>query len=143
MATKKMMGCLFERNRYPGGATAKVATPKNRSELMALLGGASKVHIHARVYDRGTNSPAVDVIANAGCMGGDEPPGQGLRLFALTATSSSPTLPWSTANMTSVPDDGYCYFVPTMGLCDIVLSVSGSGATWVEIEVWYTAEFAT
>jgi len=76
MATKKMMGCLFERNRYPGGATAKVATPKNRSELMALLGGPSKVHIRVGVYDRGTNSPSVDVIANAGCMAGTSRPGR-------------------------------------------------------------------
>lgn len=138
---KKVVGQLYPRTRYLGGATAKLYYPKNRPESLKLLGGASKVYLHARVYDRSpAGTPVLDFDGAAGCFSGDNP-FEGLRTFTISATSASPALPWNAANMPTMPDDGMFLMTPTMGLLDVAAKVSGSAACWVEFEVWFTAEY--
>lgn len=137
------MGILFPRKRYTGGTTPTAYFPSDRQKLAKLLGGATAVRLHARVYDRsGTGNPSLDFGIYEGSFG-DELPREALRQFAVTATGAVPALPWNAANMTSVPDDGRLNVAPLFGLLDIAAQVSGSAATWIEFEVWYTAEFGT
>lgn len=141
--TRKVMGNLFPRKRYTGGTTPAVYFPSDRQKLARLLGGATAVHVHVRVYDRsGAGNPSLDFGIYEGCMG-DEMPREGLRQFSVTATGAVPALPWNAANMTSVPDDGRFNAAPLFGLLDIAAQVTGSAATWMEFEIWYTAEFGT
>lgn len=139
---KKVVGQLFPRTRYMGGSTAKVYFPKNRPESLKLLGGASKVYVHVRVYDRSsTGAPVLDFDGAAGCFSGENP-FEGLRSFTISAASATPTLPWNSTNMPTVPDDGTFTMTPTMGLLDVSAKVSGSAACWIEFEIWFTAEYA-
>ena len=140
---QKIIGQLMPRQRFMGAATAKLYPPQRRAELMRKLGGATKVHIHTRVYDRSpAGAPVIAFEVYAGCFG-DETPAQGLRTFAIAPASVSPAFPWSAAGGFTPPDDGYFTLTPTMGLLDILLSISGSGACWAEVEIWYTAEYGS
>ncbi len=139
---KKVVGQLFPRNRYPGGTAAKFFFSKNRAELQKVLGGATKVIMHIRVYDRSAaGAPQLEFDVSTGCFNGENP-SEALRSFAVPLTAATPTLPWSTANMTTVPDDGTFTFTSTMGLVDVAAKVSGSANTWVDFEAWFTAEYA-
>ena len=135
---RKIKGVLYKRNRYQGSTTPQLHLPVDRLKLAGMLGSADKVWIHARMFDRGSNSPSVTFDVAHGCMG-DQMPREGIAFFALTLSDVSPTLPWNTTNLTPVPNDGVFSFVPGMGLADIGMIVSGSGVTWIEIEVWFTA----
>lgn len=74
---------------------------------------------------------------------GSENPGEGVRIFAVTINGQTPSLPWNTTNMATVPDDGTFYVDVGMGLLDIAATVSGSASTWVEFEAWFTAVYST
>jgi hypothetical protein len=97
---------------------------------------------HARVYDRSsTGTPAVDFDYREGGFG-DEPPSNSLRSFTATKSNDTPTLPWNATNMANVPDDGTFQLAPTKGLLDISMKVYGTGACWVEVEMYVMAEYA-
>lgn len=140
----KVMGVLFERGRFIGSTTAKLYPSKNRLEVLKTLGGATTVHVQVRVYDRSSSgTPSIDFDVTAGCFG-EEPPGTGLRSFSITPGNVSPVaLPWTAAGGFAPPDDGYFTLVPTMGLLDVQLKISGSATTWVELEAWYTAVYGS
>lgn len=141
---QKVSGILIERGRFNGNTTAKLYPPRNRLELARKLDGATKVHLHTRVYDRASSgTPAIDCEVYAGAFG-DEPPQLGLRQFSIAPASVSPVaLPWTNGGGFVPPDDGYFTLTPTMGMLDILLKISGSAATWVELEIWFTAEYGT
>ena len=141
---QKVTGQLFERAKFIGGTTAKLYPPKNRTALAKKLGGATTVYLQVRVYDRSSaGAPSINFEIDAGCFG-DECPQLGLRAFAITPASVSPTaLPWSGAGGFAPPDDGIFTLTPTMGMLAILLSVTGSATCWVEVEIWYTAVYAT
>jgi hypothetical protein len=129
---------IFPRNKYKGGTTALVYYPRDRQGVAAILGSATKCTFHARVYDRASGG-VLDFVASHGCLS-DEPPAEALRLFTLTLSGQTPTLPWNATNMTAVPDDGTFYIQPTMGLSEISAQVSGGSGVWVEFEMWATVE---
>jgi hypothetical protein len=141
---QKICGLFMERGRFNGTTTARLYPPKNRLQLAKKLGGATKVHLQVRVFDRASSgTPAIDFEVYAGCFD-EEPPQLGLRQFAITPAGVLPVaLPWTSAGGFVPPDDGYFTLTPTMGMLDILLKVSGSASTWVEIEIWYTAEYGT
>lgn len=142
MAITRKIFQLFRRQRYPGTAAGNLFYPEGRERVMKELGGASKVIAHCRVYERSpAGSPSVDFDCREGCFG-EEPPGNSLRSFTATKSADTPTLPWNAVNMTSVPDDGTFQVSPSKGLLDLVMKVSGSGACWVELELYVMAEYA-
>jgi hypothetical protein len=137
---RKIIGNLFPRKRYIGGSTAKYYAPPERLKLQKILGGASKIYLHSRVYDRASsNSPAATFSFSHGCFG-DESPSESLRAFTISPSTTTPNLPYDSTSMSSLPDDGYVVLTPAMGLLDSALVISGSGNCWVEMEVWFTAE---
>jgi hypothetical protein len=101
----------------------------------------TRVVLHARVYARSANA-AVDWSVTQGCFG-TQLPAEQPRLFVLTLSAVTPTLPWNSTNMANLPDDGTLTVNPTMGLVDFQLKVSGGANTWVECAVWATLEFAS
>jgi hypothetical protein len=131
---------IFPRNRYKGAATAVNYFPRDRQKLAKLLGGATKVTSHVRVYDRSTNG-VVDFEVDQGSFG-EEMPAEAARLFTLTLQGQTPSLPYNSTNMANLPDDGTFYVQATMGLLDIVAKVSGGANTWVDFEMFVTAEFS-
>jgi hypothetical protein len=137
-----LMGEFLPRNKYPGSTTVKSYFSKNRSELQKAFGGATTVLFHVRVYDRSSSgSPSLDFEVLSGCLRGENP-ADALRAFSQTPASQTPSLPFNNANMTSVPDDGTFTVTPGMGLMDVCAKVSGSAATWIEFEIWFTAIYA-
>lgn len=139
-ASTKMGGLLFPRKRYVGGATSRFYSPVDRSKICRLLGQGYRLHLHTRVYDRsGSGTPVVALNFLHGCFE-DEFPADALRTFALTPTTTTPSLPYNATNMPTLPDDGYIMVELGMGMVDVGLDVSGSGTCWVEAEVWYTLE---
>jgi hypothetical protein len=142
MAVTRKIFPVFRRQRYPGTASGNLFYPEGRERLMKELGGASKVIAHARVYDRSAvGGPAVDFDCREGGFG-EEPPGNSLRSFSAAKTADSPLLPWNAANMISTPDDGTFQVSPTRGLLDLSMKVYGTGACWIEIELYVMAEYA-
>lgn len=140
MATRRLTFQLFPRNRYIGGATAKVYFPRDRVKLHKTLGGATRVSYHVRVYDRSSTSAILDFEVSQGSIG-DEAPSEGVRVLTLTNLGQSPTMPWNNTNMTSIPDDGTFYVSPTLASLDTAAKVSGGASEWVEFECWATADF--
>jgi hypothetical protein len=141
---RKVEGLFMARQKFMGGTTARLYPPQHRSELLKKLGAATKVHLVTRVYDRaGAGAPSIDFEVYAGCFG-DEPPQLGLRAFSITPAGVLPVaLPWTAIAGFTPPDDGYFTLTPTMGLLDVLLKISGSATTWVELEIWYTAEYGS
>ena len=133
---------LFPRNRYIGGATAKKYYPREREKLAKMLGGATKVSVHCRVYDRSGSGAVLDFEISQGAFG-DELPSEAARLFTLTASGQTPTLPWNNTAMANLPDDGTFYVSPTLIMLDVAAVVSGGANVWVEFELYVVAEFAT
>lgn len=139
-AMSKMGGQLFPRKRYTGGTTTRTYTPTDRTRVTRLFGQGFRVHLHCRVYDRsGSGAPVAAVSFLHGCFG-EEYPAEALRTFALTPTTATPSLPYNSTNMPSVPDDGYIMVDLGMGLVDVGLQISGTDNCWVELEIWYTLE---
>lgn len=136
---KRVIVQTFVRNRYKGAAAAVIYYPRDREKLAKLLGGASKVTFHTRVYDRASGG-VVDFECNHGCFGG-EMPAEAPRLFTLTNGGQTPSLPYNATNMANLPDDGTFNALPAMGLMDVAAKVSGGANVWVEFEQWVTAEF--
>lgn len=132
---------LFPRNRYLGAATAKRYFPRERERIAKLLGRATKVSVHFRVYDRATGC-VLDFEVTQGALG-DELPAEAARSFTLTPLSQNPSLPWNATNMPNMPDDGTWYLSPNLMLLDICALVSGGANLWVEFEGWAVAEFDT
>ena len=132
---------IFPRNRYKGGATAIVYFARDRQKLAKLLGAASKVTFHGRLYDRASGA-VVDFEATHGCLG-DEMPAEGARAFVLPIANQTPSLPWNATSMPNLPDDGTFQASPVLGLVDVAAKVSGGANVWVEFELWATLEFAT
>ena len=130
---------VFPRNRYLGGATAKSYLPRDREKIAQTLGSATKVTIHCRVYDRSTNG-VLNFQVSQGCFG-TEQPSESPRIFTITPSSQTPTLPWDSTNMPNLPDDGTWYVQPSMMKLDVAALVSGGANTWVEFEIWATADF--
>lgn len=130
---------LFPRNRYQGGTTAKSYFQHDRDKLAKLLGGATKVSVHFRVYDRASGG-VLDVEVSQGAFG-TELPAEAARLFTLTPLSQNPSLPWNNTNMPNMPDDGTWYVQGNLMLLDIVAKVSGGASVWVEFEGWAVAEY--
>lgn len=133
---------LFPRNRYLGGATAKTFFPRDREQMAKLLGGATKVSVHARVYDRSGSGAVLDFEVSQGAFG-TEMPAEGARLLTLTASGQTPSLPWNNTNMASLPDDGTFYVSPTLTLLDLAAKVSGGSGVWVEFEAYAVAEYTS
>ncbi|HNC98111.1 MAG TPA: hypothetical protein PKW90_18410, partial [Myxococcota bacterium] len=130
----KVVGLLFPRKRYVGGANLRGYSPVERSKMAKLLGQGYRLHLHTRIYDlSASGAPTVNFGIYHGCFA-DELPVDGLQLFALTPTST-PALPYSAA-----PDDAYAVVDLGMGMVDVGLLISGSGTCWAEVEVWYTLE---
>lgn len=132
---------IFPRNRYLGGTTARKYYPREREKLARLLGGAVKVSVHFRVYDRATGA-VLDFEVTQGAFG-DELPAEAARSFTLTPLSQNPSLPWNSTNMPSTPDDGTWYVSPNLILLDIAALISGGAGVWVEFEGWAVAEYDT
>ena len=130
---------LFPRNRYRGGANAIVYFVRDRQAVAKLLGSASTVTVHARVYDRASGG-VVDFEISHGCFG-NELPAESARLFLLALTGQTPALPYNATSMPNLPDDGTFQAAPSMGLVDVAAKVSGGANVWVEFEVWATLEF--
>ena len=142
MAITRRIFCLFKRQRYAGTSSGNLYYPQDRERLVKELGGASKLIVHGRVYDRSAvGGPSIDFDYREGCFG-DEPPGNSLRSFVATKSADSPVLPWNAANMASVPDDGTFQLAPTKGLLDLSMKVSGTAACWVEVELYVMSEYA-
>lgn len=133
---------LFPRNRYLGGTAAKAYLPRDREKIARMLGTATRVSVHARVYDRSGTGAILDFEVSQGAFA-DEMPAEGARMLTLTASGQTPSLPWNNTNMTAMPDDGTFYVSPTLMLVDIAAKVSGGAGVWVEFEVYAVAEYNT
>lgn len=72
---RKVTGLLFKRTRYLTGSSGagRVYLPSDRVQLMKVLGGATTVYVHARVYDRGASSPSLTFVAAQGSIGDEGP----------------------------------------------------------------------
>lgn len=136
--SKKVIVELWPRTKLLSTVAGKTYFPRDRQRISKLLGQADEVHFHARVYARDA-SVSVDIAVFHGCLG-DDNPADGLRQFSLTNSGQSPTMPWSSANMSTLPDDGTFYVTPKMGLVDVMLKADGANG-FIEIEVWATAIF--
>lgn len=141
MATQRLSFQVFPRNRYLGATTPRYYFPREREKLAKALGKAVKVTVHARVYDRSGAAAILNFEVTQGGMG-DELPADGARLLTLTLSGQNPTLPWDSTNMTSMPDDGTWYVVPTMMLLDIAAKVSGGTGVWVDFEMYVVVEYS-
>lgn len=131
---------LFPRNRYMGGTTAKTYFPRDREKIARMLGTASRVSVHCRVYERSGSGAVLDFEVNQGALD-DEMPAEGARQIVLTPAGQTPSLPWNNTNMSNMPDDGTWYVSPTLMLLDIVAKVSGGSGVWVEFELYAVAEY--
>lgn len=135
---RKMIVCLFPRNKYPATVAGKLLSPRDKAKLQSLLGSADEVWVHTRVYARDANV-FLDLTLFHGCLG-DEPPGEGIRTFALTRSNATPTLPYDTTNMATLPDDGVFSVDPKMGLTDVEAKVYNAAGS-IEFESWATLIF--
>lgn len=133
---------IFPRNRYLGGTTAKSYQPRDREKIARMLGTATRVSVHVRVYDRSSSSAILDFEVSQGAFG-DEMPADGARVLNLTPAGQTPTLPWNNTAMGAMPDDGTWYVSPTLMLLDITAKVSGGAGVWVEFEGYAVAEYNT
>lgn len=124
-----------------GATTARSYFPREREGMAKVLGKATKVSVHFRVYTRSTNG-VLDFEITQGAFG-DELPAEAPRTFTLTALSQNPTLAWNSTNMPNLPDDGTWYVQPNLMLLDIAAKVSGGANEWVEFEGWAVAEYDT
>jgi hypothetical protein len=129
---------LFPRNKYPSSVAGKSFTPRDRAKLQALLGSATEIWVHTRVYARDANV-YLDFDLQHGCLG-DEPPLDGLRGFSLTKSNTSPVMPYDTTTMAILPDDGVFSVSPKMGLVDVQAKVYNAGGS-IEFESWATLIF--
>ncbi|HNC95765.1 MAG TPA: hypothetical protein PLA94_04475 [Myxococcota bacterium] len=137
----KITGQLFPRKRYVGDSGTKVYSTFERTKIAKLMGAGYRLHLHVRYYDRSSSgAPSVTFGFLHGCLG-DEFPADALTQIPLTPGVTSPNLPYDgSSSMVNLPADGYIRVDLGMSLVDVGLMVSGSGACWVELEVWFTLE---
>lgn len=124
-----------------GATTARSYFPREREQVARMLGTATKVSVHFRMYNRST-SGVLDFEITQGALG-NELPAESPRTFTLTALSQNPSLPWNSTNMPNMPDDGTWYVSPNLMMLDIAAKVSGGANEWVEFEGWAVAEYDT
>lgn len=133
--TRKVIVCVFPRNRYPSSVNGRTMVPKEREKLKTAMGSANEVWIHTRVYARDTNV-FLDFDLTHGSLS-DENPAEGLRSFPLTRSATTPALPYDTTNMATLPDDGSFCVNPKMGLVDVQAKAYNANGT-IEFEAWAT-----
>lgn len=132
---KKVIIQLYPRNKYPSTVAGKTYYPRERKKLGTMVGGADEMWVHTRVFARDA-SVTLNFTILHGCQG-DEPPGEGPRMFPLSASNISPNLPYDGTSMTALPDDGSFSVNPKMGLADIQAFAAGAVGS-IEFESWAT-----
>lgn len=137
---KRVIVQLFPRSKYSSSAGGKTYFPRDRKKLLTLLGGATEVHVHTRVYARDTGV-TLDLSFTHGSFG-DEPPAEGARQFTLAVTGATPAMPYDGTSMPNLPDDGTFYVTPKMGMVDVQAKAAG-GSGSIEFESWATLYYAS